>query len=498
MHEHSKNLYQMKIHFKNITCLFISILFLLIILFSFTEFINAQEKIELKNADELKGSMINGESVREASGNVEFTQGNVKVLCNSATQFIMTNIVELRGNVQIYQDTLTLLTSKATYFGNEKKAICEGGVTLKDPNATVRADYGTYFFDEGKAVFKGDVIKINPDYRITSSELTYLRNTEDSFAEGNVVVTTDSAVIKADKIDFFKNAGRTFARGNVNIESDSTIITSDTATNYSIEKKSVASGNVKIVSQNNNSVVFGDYLENFETENFTILNNNTGLIQIEDNENTDTLFIYSDTMKAYRNKPDYYVAEGNVEIIRNDFLAKCGTGIYYKEMETVSLSVKPVIWQDKQQMTGDSIYAELPGKKIRNIYSRKINEMPGSVPSFVVSENADIYFQDRYDQIRGDNITMKFLDEKINEIDVENNSSSVYFSYENDKANGANKIEGNNIIIYFDEEEKISRIKIDTDPKGEYIPESILNTVSLILPGFEIEENKPERRALKF
>lgn len=488
----------MNIFLKNIASPVKSVFLFLIILISLSESVIAQEKIELKNADELKGSVINGESVREASGNVEFTQGNVKVFCNSATQFILTNIVELRGNVRIYQDTLTLLTSKATYFGNEKKAICEGGVTLKDPNATVRADYGTYFFNEGKAVFKGDVIIVNPDYRITSSELTYLRNSEDSFAEGDVVVTTDSAVIKADKIDFFKNAGRTFARGSVNIESDSTVITSDTATNYSFEKKSVASGNVRIVSQNNNTVVFGDYIENYEKENFTLLKNNTGLIQIEDNEKSDTLFIYSDTMKAYRNKPDYYIAEGNVEIIRNDFLAKCGTGIYYREKETVSLSAKPVVWQDKQQMTGDSIYAELPGKKLRNIYSKKINSLPGSVPSFVVSENPDTYFRDRYDQIRGDNITMKFSDEKINEIVVENNSSSVYFSYENNKANGANKIEGNNIILYFDEEEKISKIKIDSDPKGEYIPESILNTVSLILPGFEIEENKPVRRALKF
>jgi len=472
--------------------------FLVIIFLTFGSLndICAQEKIELKNAKELTGSTVNGENVREANGDVEFVQGNVRVFCNSATQFITSNRVELRGDVKIYQDTLTLLTNKATYFGNDKRAICEGGVTLKDPNATIRADNGIYTFNESKAVFTGDVIIINPEYRITSSTLTYLRNTEDSFAEGNVIVTTDSAVIKADKIDFYKSAGRTFARGNVFIESDSTVITSDTATNYSVEKKSVASGNVKIESLNNSSVIYGDYIENFENENFTVLKKNARLIQIEESEIADTLFIYSDTMKAYRNKPDYYIAEGNVEMIRNDFLAKCGYGIYYRELETVSLSEKPVVWQDRLQLTGDSIYAELPGKKISNIYSKKLNDKPGTESSFALTSNEDEYFSDRYDQIRGDDIIIKFSDDKINEIEVDNNSSSVYFVYEENKANGANKIEGSRMYLYFDDEEKISKIKIETEPKGEYIPESLLNTVSLILPGFEVITDRPVRRSV--
>ena len=52
------------------------------------------------------------------------------------------------------------------------------------------------------------------------------------------------------------------------------------------------------------------------------------------------------------------------------------------------------------------------------------------------------------------------------------------------------------MYLYFDEEEQISKIKIESDPKGEYIPESLLNTVSLILPGFEIISDKPIRRSV--
>jgi lipopolysaccharide export system protein LptA len=407
----------------------------------------AQDKIELKNADQLSGKVIDGENVREATGNVEFVQGNVRVFCNSATQFIDANRIELRGNVRIYQDTLMLLTSKATYFGGDRRAICEGGVTLKDPNATIRADGGVYFFNEGKAIFKGDVIVINPQYRITSEELTYMRGTEDSFAKGNVIVTTDSAIIKANNIDFYKTQGRTFARENVIIESDSTIITSDTAINFSKEKKSLASGNVKIVSLNNNTTIFGNNIENYEKENYTLLKGHARLIQIEDN--TDTLYIYSDTMEAYRKEPELYIAKGNAEVIRNEFLAKGGIGIYFRDRETISLSKVPVVWQDNVQMTGDSIYAELPKKKLQTIFVKKIAK-ESSVSSFVISKNEDEFFKNRYDQASGDEIEINFINDKINRMDIKNNSISIYFLYEENKANGMNKTEGQRIIANFD------------------------------------------------
>lgn len=348
-----------------------------------------------------------------------------------------------------------------------------------------------YSFNDKKAVFKGDVIVVNPDYRITSGELTYLRDSEDSFAKGNVIVTTDSAVIKADNIDFYKRQEKTFAAGNVSIESDSTIITADTATNFSNEKKSYASGKVKIVSLNNNTVVYGNNIENFEKENYTILKGNVKLLQVE--ENKDTLHIYSDTMEAYRSKPDHYIAKSNVEIIRNEFLSKCGTGIYYKTNEIISLSDKPIVWQDNLQVTGDSIYAELPNNKLQTIYVKKLSADSSSV-SFVISKNKDEYFKDRYDQISGGDITLKFNEDKINLIEVNQNSNSIYFLYEENKANGLNKVEGENMFIYFDQEEKVSKIKVDIDPKGEYVPEQIISTTGLTLPGFNLREDKPVKR----
>lgn len=455
----------------------------------------SQEKVELKFAKELTGKIIDGQEVREANGNVEFVQGNVKVYCNSATQYITSNRVELRGNVKLYQDTLSLFTSNANYFGDDKKAVCEGGVTLKDPNAILRADNGIYSFSDSKALFKGNVIIINPDYRITANEITYFRNNENSFAKGNVIVTTDSAVISADNIDFFRQQGKSFAYGKVKIESDSTIIHSDTATNFSNDKISVASGNVKLISLNNNAVISGNALENYEKDNFTIVKGNAKFKQIENNK--DTIRIYSDTMKAFRNKPEYYVALSNTEIIRNNFLSKCQTGIYYRDSSKVSLSGNPIIWQDRIQMTGDSVYADFPGKKLQTIFVKKTDRLSDSKTSFVISgisDSINASGDSRYDQISGNDVTLKFQNEKINLIEVFKNSRSFYFLFDNGKPDGINKAEGEFIKVYFGDDEKVNRIKVEENPKGEYIPENLLNTIPLTLPGFNLRKDKPVTR----
>ncbi len=465
---------------------------ILIFIFSFSCAFAQQEKVELIHADSLSGRTENGVLVREAQGNVQFKQGNITVYCNSATQYPDQNKVDLRGNVKIYQDTVSLFTSHGVYYGNEKRATGDNGVTLKDPNATLRANNGIYYFDEAKAVFHGDVIIVNPGYKITSTDLTYLRNTEDSFAKGNVIVTTDSAVIKAQNIDFYKRQFKTFAYEKVVIDSDSTLIYSDTLTHYSNIKESFAVGNVRVESLNNNTILYGSTLENYELKNYTKLAGRSKLIQI-DKKSNDTLFIYSSFMEAFRIKPEYYIATDSVEIIRTNFFSKCGRGIYFKDSSKLALEKDPIVWQDNMQITGDSIFADLPGNKLQSLFVKKLN-IPNSKASFLISQG-DSLFADRFDQLRSRDISVYIQDDKVDSIKALSNASSIYFIYEAKKANGVNNSEGDNIYIYFDTaENNVGKIKIEKSVKGVYSPETDINDVALTLPGFIPRTDKPVRR----
>jgi len=459
-----------------------------------------QDKIELKRSDKLTGRTEDGKSVREATGNVYIVHGRVQAYCNTAVQYLDENRIELRGDVKILQDTLSLYTSKAIYYGNDSRAFCEGGVTLKDPNATVRADGGVYFFGEAKAVFKGNVIIINPAYRITSDELTYLRGTEDSFARSNVVVTTDSAVIKAENIDFFKRSGKTFAWNKVSIQSDSSTIYSDTLTDYSFEKKSIASGNVIILNSTNRIVITGNYAENYEREKYSFIKGNSKLEQVTDlsEGEKDTLLIYSSILETYRTKPERYIAKEKVEIIRGTFLAKSDTAVFAKttddNAEQVSLFFKAIVWQDNLQLTGDSIYAGITGRKLSYVYSKKNDALSGSVNSFLLVENENTVFPDRFDQMTGRDIKIVFENDTIKFVNIIKNSQSIYFLYEEKKGNGVNVADGENMLVSFGENQKVSKIRIDKNPKGQYIPETQITSVQLTLPGFNPRKDKPVRK----
>ncbi len=470
----------------------------LIFIFNVFIFINAlysQEKIELKKADKLEGKSENNQTIREASGNVHFVHNNTDIYCNSAIQYVEQNRIELKGNVKIFKDTLSLYTEKAYYFGNESKAICENGITLKDPNATLRADRGIYYFNESKAHFTGDVIIVNPQYKITAKELIYFRNSEDSFCKGNVVVTTESSVIKAEYIDFYKRLGKTFAREKVSIEKDSLLIISDTLTDYSFEKKSIASGNVKINDYKTGMFATGDYLENYENTLYTIIKGDAVLIRPE--KTGDTLFLYSKVLEAFRKKPEYYIARDSVNIIRSDFLARCGLSKYFTgvsdSVDVITLTDNPIVWQKDIQMVADSIYAEAIENKIRKVYAKRLPYIKNSRFSLIISLS-DSNFSDRYDQIKGNNIILNFDGSKLSWVFVDSNAVGIYYSYEGKKANGINFIDGEFMTIYFDENQKVKKVRIEKNPNGKYVPEILINTVDRFLPEFIIYEDKPKRR----
>ncbi len=129
----------------------------------------------LDHADELIGKIINGETVRELKGNVSFHQGNLKVKCNYAIQYISKNELELEGNVRMQQDSLTLRSDKAVYFSNKKTANCRQNVELIEGATTIRSEYATYDVDKKIAKFsqRVTIISSKDDATITGDEADF-------------------------------------------------------------------------------------------------------------------------------------------------------------------------------------------------------------------------------------------------------------------------------------------------------------------------------------
>lgn len=461
----------------------ILVLFTLVILIN----VNAQDKITINHADSLVGKTIDGEQVREATGNVSLTHNNLNITCNRVIQFFNQNKAELYGNVKVTQDTLTIYAPQGTYYGNESKVVCPAGATLTDPKTSLKANYGVYFFNQDLANFRGNVrITDNRTYTITSDELDYYRGVQKSYARGNVVIVSDSSTIYSDNLVYEKLIGISTATGNVKIISDSTIITSKKATYYEFEKKSIAEENVKIDFLTENAVVYGNYAENYEKTNYSFVRGKARLIQIETKDNkTDTTFINSEKMESYRNKPEKYIAKDSVKTIRNDFLSVSQAGYYFRDVSgkggTITLSHDPVVWKENLQVTGDSIYA---------YFREDIDDIFINRSAFALQLNDSN--QNRYDQISGIFMHIKFLDNQINYIQVDTNAASIYFVYDTDTPNGANRSNGEVIKLFF-KDKRVNKVSIFGKPKGIYFPENLVNTDELKLLGFRIRTDKPQR-----
>lgn len=450
-----------------------------------------QDKIKLNHADSLIGKTISGEQVREAIGNVSLLHNEVKIFCNRVLQHLDQNRAELYGDVKVLKDTLSIYAPTGIYYGDESKVICPNGATLNDSKTTLKADYGIYYFVTDMASFNGNVEVYDRDsYTITSDALDYFRSVNKSYARGNVKIVTDSSTIYSDSLVYEKLIGIATANGNVKIESDSTIIFSNNLIYYEKERKSIADNNVKIVSLNNNAVVYGDHGENYEHKNYSFVEGNAHMVQIDEPEKTgadeDTLYIYSRKMEAFRNKPEYYIAEDSVKVIRTDFYSSSDLTYYFKDTSgtggVITLSVNPAAWKEDMQVTGDSIYAYF-GEDINDIYVNKA--------SFALQPIED--FPERFNQIAGVFMHMKFKDNELDYIRVDTNAASIYYTFEDSTPNGVNRTTGEIITLYF-KDKMVEKVKVFGKPKGTYYPENLINTSELTLTGFKLRNDKPVRR----
>ena len=424
--------------------------------------------------DSLVGKVVNGESIREVSGNVVLTQGNVKITCNKAIQYLSRNDAELIGNVIAIQDTLTIKTERGFYFGNLRKTSSNAGVILEDKKVVLSAEQGEYFFDENKAVFQTNVKLFDTASTLTSQKLTYFRNDDRAIATVDVKIIDSVNTIYADTVDHLRK-----------------------------KQITIASGNVVIKNNSNNTLVFGEHLEDYRESKYTIIDKLPMLVQVDTSKSTDslgfetirldTLFIQCKMMEVFREPEQKFIATDSVKIIRDLFSSKNDLTVYLKDEEKIITQKisdehsQPVLWYDNSQLTGDSITIYIEDKKIRQL------DVDGN--AFMVSQNKN--HSNRFDQSSASGIKMFFDDNKIQRADFFGNVYSIYYLYEEEQPNGLMKANSMDASILFENNEVIE-VKLFGNPGSEYYPEQqvIGNEKSFQLPKFIFIEDRPDKQKM--
>ena len=338
--------------------------FFFLITFSFSALIlQAQTRLQYK-ADELSGTETDQGPIREYIGNVEIIQDDIRITCNYARQIINTNIAVLKGNVIVHQGNMIMKSDEMNYDGNLKIAKSIRPLEIIDEGTYLRANRGTYFVAEKKADFIG-----------------------------NVLIENDTTIIISDQLIFYRDTDISLAKGNANIK-----------------------------SKTENVYLIGDLIENFPQKSYSIIKGNTNLFQVdtilEENKTIlDTLKIVCDTIESFRKSPEIYLFKNNVKIKRNGIFAQSNFAKLNNSENTLLFKDKPMIWYGEFQLYADSILVQASNKKLE--YIKAYNN--------ALSVNKDTLYENRFNQISGDNIAISFIKGKLSKSNSIGSSQSLYF-----------------------------------------------------------------------
>ena len=204
-------------------------------------------------------------------------------------------------------------------------------------------------------------------------------------------------------------------------------------------------------------------------------------------DQTDSLFIHSDTMWVYFDKDknakrllSYY----NVKFFRDDMQGLCDSLVYTMQDSTIRLYKLPVLWSGENQLTADSISIVIQNNQADSLIMYN--------SSFIISYDT----LDAYNQIKGKNMVGYFKNNELSTVNVDGNAQTVYFAREEDGyLIGVNKAESSTMTIHL-MDNKLKTIIYKTQAKEIMYPESELPVSEKELKGFTWRDASRPRKVM--
>ncbi|MBX7065531.1 MAG: hypothetical protein K1X37_12505, partial [Saprospiraceae bacterium] len=198
-------------------------------------------------------------------------------------------------------------------------------------------------------------------------------------------------------------------------------------------------------------------------------------------------FLTSDALKAFRMIRDsvdttrIFTAYHDVRILRRDLQGVCDSLSYNTADSLFTFFKVPIMWSDTSQFSADTIYVQMAKKAIDRVFLKK-NSLIINSPDFIF-----------FNQIKGRDITARFLSSQIHDMFVEGNSEALYYAQDDrDAYIGVNKAVSSTMNLLF-ENKKIKDIFFLTNPESKFIPMKKANHEALKLKGFNWAPEKRPR-----
>lgn len=440
------------------------------------------------------------------------SQGNLTLTCDSAWFWKDKNKMEAFGRTFLSQaGGIKVWSDKMIYDGNQKTASAMSNVKMSDGKMSMTTDNvyydvnskivyynswanisdgknnmisrrGRYHTQSREYFFKDKIILTNPEYTMTCDTLNYNGNTKTAYFFGPTYIKSTDNLLYCNfgwyntekNTCSFSKKSYILSKEN-RIDSDSFRYNRNTGIGY-------ANGNIKLSDTIQKITITGQNGIHNRFEKTTLISGSTKAIKINKN---DTLIIKAmyfydsfDTLTKKRN----LAAFGKTSVFKSDMQSIADSLNYSISDSIIKLFRNPVIWNDSNQSSGDTIIIEQKNNMINNMIIKQ--------NSMVIMHETE----NKFNQIKGKKITALFSNNKLYQINVKGSGQSLYWvKDDSSKYSGVNFIESSDIQIMTDSS-KVKKVKFVTSPKGTFYPPSKLPAEKEKLKGFNwMPEKRPKR-----
>jgi hypothetical protein len=322
---------------------------------------------------------------------------------------------------------------------------------------------------------------VNPDYTLKTNYLIYrtIPKTAETIGLTNIV-SAEGNRLNAQKGSYYDTERKQFRFYDGDVETETSKVYAEVLFYDEPEKYYEGRTNVSLYNKEREIEIFGEEGKYWEDRKYSIIFGNALVRKYYEK---DTLHMIADTLISQDSEiPEerYLLAFHRAQMIKSDISGIADSLVYLTADSTLYFYKDPVLWNEKSQITADSITLMISNEEIEKVFliRRAFNITKDTLGNF--------------NQIKGRKMTGYFKESKISRFHVEGNGESIYFDVIGDSLlRGMNKMLCANIMMYF-EDGQIQKINWLVKPEGAFNPPHIIAEEDKKLEGFVWrEEEKP-------
>lgn len=483
-------------------------------LFLLCQLVNGQEKeqkyIHITNADSLVFDQNNSD-YRRLIGNVAIEHDGSTIDCDSAYILMSSNFFHGYGNVIIHQgDSVTAYGNEVEYNGDTKSGILIENARLFQNNSKIYSDNiyfdevnslaywhefgkiirdgsiltsknGYYYTERDYFIFSDSLVMNDEDFQLFSDTLGFDPNANKADIFGPTIIITEEDSIYSESGWFNNESKIGIFEDNVEITSDGQKLFADSVYYDQIDSIGNAYGNVEINDTENNVWIYGEEALQNHKEKTGIVIGTPLMIQVFEE---DSLFLHADTFQIIQKETGKEVfAFPKVKYYKSDLQGNCDSIHFAPNDSLIKMLGEPVIWSDKNQITGDTI----------NIitYDSQIKKLLAFEHAFMIEEVDSV----RYSQIKGKTMDAFFVEGKIDQVLFKGNGETNYWAVdEDDLLIGINQTKCSSIRIKMENNE-IRMISFLEKPNSNFSPPLSTPPQDLLLKDFHwLDSKRPKSK----